>query len=136
MPPCRTKCVIFLPSVDPNDQKKTACYDIDVEVDDTLKTQMNSFLLSTASQQEIAGLDNKVWTQAPLLPSIILLPCIRSGNCSCTHANEKVNFVINEVEMGPKKWPKGRFKHNSSSASLPLSRQAIPHTSTLLNCWL
>ncbi|KFO90476.1 SWI/SNF-related matrix-associated actin-dependent regulator of chromatin subfamily D member 1, partial [Buceros rhinoceros silvestris] len=35
-------------SVDPNDQKKTACYDIDVEVDDTLKTQMNSFLLSTA----------------------------------------------------------------------------------------
>lgn len=50
----------FLPSVDPNDQKKTACYDIDVEVDDTLKTQMNSFLLSTASQQEIATLDNKV----------------------------------------------------------------------------
>lgn len=49
-------------SVDPNDQKKTACYDIDVEVDDTLKTQMNSFLLSTASQQEIAGLDNKVHT--------------------------------------------------------------------------
>ncbi len=35
------------------DQKKTSCYDIDVEVDDTLKTQMNSFLLSTASQQEI-----------------------------------------------------------------------------------
>ncbi|XP_043939753.1 SWI/SNF-related matrix-associated actin-dependent regulator of chromatin subfamily D member 1 [Protopterus annectens] len=47
-------------SVDPNDQKKTACYDIDVEVDDTLKTQMNSFLLSTASQQEIAALDNKI----------------------------------------------------------------------------
>ena len=35
------------------DQKKTACYDIDVEVDDTLKAQMNNFLLSTASQQEI-----------------------------------------------------------------------------------
>ena len=35
------------------EQKKTACYDIDVEVDDTLKTQMNNFLLSTASQQEI-----------------------------------------------------------------------------------
>ncbi|MEE6509161.1 hypothetical protein FKM82_024640 [Ascaphus truei] len=47
-------------SVDPNDQKKTACYDIDVEVDDTLKTQMNSFLLSTSSQQEIAALDNKI----------------------------------------------------------------------------
>ena len=42
------------------DQKKTACYDIDVEVDDTLKTQMNSFLLSTASQQEIQTLDNKI----------------------------------------------------------------------------
>ena len=53
---------MFCNSVDPNDQKKTACYDIDVEVDDTLKTQMNSFLLSTASQQEIAGLDNKVHT--------------------------------------------------------------------------
>ena len=33
------------------EQKKTACYDIDVEVDDNLKAQMNSFLLSTASQQ-------------------------------------------------------------------------------------
>lgn len=53
---------VIFHSVDPNDQKKTACYDIDVEVDDTLKTQMNSFLLSTASQQEIAGLDNKVQT--------------------------------------------------------------------------
>merc|ERR1711915_1143584 len=40
--------------------KKTACYDIDVEVDDTLKTQMNNFLLSTASQQEIQSLDNKI----------------------------------------------------------------------------
>uniref|UniRef100_A0A8C4QZS7 SWI/SNF related BAF chromatin remodeling complex subunit D1 n=1 Tax=Eptatretus burgeri TaxID=7764 RepID=A0A8C4QZS7_EPTBU len=46
--------------VDPNDQKKTACYDVDVEVDELLKTQMNSFLLSTASQQEIASLDNKI----------------------------------------------------------------------------
>lgn len=56
-----------VPSVDPNDQKKTACYDIDVEVDDTLKTQMNSFLLSTASQQEIAALDNKVGIAPPAL---------------------------------------------------------------------
>uniref|UniRef100_A0A8C8BTU1 DM2 domain-containing protein n=2 Tax=Oncorhynchus TaxID=8016 RepID=A0A8C8BTU1_ONCTS len=55
-------------SVDPNDQKKTACYDIDVEVDDTLKTQMNSFLLSTASQQEIAGLDNKTMTDVVANP--------------------------------------------------------------------
>lgn len=57
---CCFKSALLFCSVDPNDQKKTACYDIDVEVDDTLKTQMNSFLLSTASQQEIAGLDNKV----------------------------------------------------------------------------
>jgi hypothetical protein len=35
------------------EQKQTACYDIDVEVDDTLKTKMNNFLRSTASQQEI-----------------------------------------------------------------------------------
>ncbi|XP_043923504.1 SWI/SNF-related matrix-associated actin-dependent regulator of chromatin subfamily D member 3 isoform X5 [Protopterus annectens] len=47
-------------SVDPNDQKKTACYDIDVEVEDPLKTQMSSFLLSTANQQEITALDNKI----------------------------------------------------------------------------
>lgn len=50
-------------SVDPNDQKKTACYDIDVEVEDPLKGQMSSFLLSTANQQEITALDNKVLVQ-------------------------------------------------------------------------
>lgn len=42
------------------ENKQTACYDIDVEVDDTLKNQMNSFLMSTASQQEIQGLDTKI----------------------------------------------------------------------------
>jgi len=47
-------------SVDGTDHKKTACYDIDVETDDTLKTQMNNFLLSTTSQQEIAALDTKI----------------------------------------------------------------------------
>lgn len=49
-----------LSSVDPTDQKKTACYDIDVEVDDPLKGQMNSFLSSTTNQQEIAALEMKV----------------------------------------------------------------------------
>ncbi|GBP51486.1 Brahma-associated protein of 60 kDa [Eumeta japonica] len=44
----------------PHDTKQTACYDIDVEVDDTLKTQMNNFLVSTANQQEIQGLDSKI----------------------------------------------------------------------------
>lgn len=57
---CSFKCLFNFISVDPNDQKKTACYDIDVEVDDPLKSQMNGFLLSTANQQEIASLDNKV----------------------------------------------------------------------------
>jgi len=47
-------------SVEGADQKKTSCYDIDVEVDDNLKTQMNNFLLSTNSQQDIATLDNKI----------------------------------------------------------------------------
>lgn len=72
-PPTTTcKHTVLFYSVDPNDQKKTACYDIDVEVDDTLKTQMNSFLLSTASQQEIAGLDNKVQTKAEQPPAVFL----------------------------------------------------------------
>ncbi|KAA8581575.1 hypothetical protein FQN60_003156 [Etheostoma spectabile] len=47
-------------SVDPTDQKKTACYDIDVEVDDPLKGQMNGFLSSTTNQQEIAALEMKI----------------------------------------------------------------------------
>lgn len=55
-------CVSSLSSVDPTDQKKTACYDIDVEVDDPLKGQMNSFLSSTTNQQEIAALEMKVRT--------------------------------------------------------------------------
>uniref|UniRef100_A0A8D3C3F6 SWI/SNF related BAF chromatin remodeling complex subunit D2 n=1 Tax=Scophthalmus maximus TaxID=52904 RepID=A0A8D3C3F6_SCOMX len=52
--------VSSLSSVDPTDQKKTACYDIDVEVDDPLKGQMNSFLSSTTNQQEIAALEMKI----------------------------------------------------------------------------
>ncbi|XP_059756575.1 LOW QUALITY PROTEIN: SWI/SNF-related matrix-associated actin-dependent regulator of chromatin subfamily D member 2-like [Balaenoptera ricei] len=47
-------------SVDPNDQKKTACYDLDVEVDDPLKAQRSNFLASTTNQQEIASLDVKI----------------------------------------------------------------------------
>ncbi|KAM7350790.1 brahma-associated protein 60 [Cochliomyia hominivorax] len=42
------------------ENKQTACYDIDVEVDDTLKNQMNNFLMSTANTQEIQGLDAKI----------------------------------------------------------------------------
>ncbi|XP_037075566.1 brahma-associated protein of 60 kDa-like [Pollicipes pollicipes] len=54
-------------TVEGAEQKKTACYDIEVEVDDTLKTQMNNFLLSTASQQEIQSLDNKVHETVELI---------------------------------------------------------------------
>lgn len=50
--------------MDPSDQKKTACYDIDVEVEEPLKGQMSSFLLSTANQQEISALDSKVGARA------------------------------------------------------------------------
>jgi len=52
--------VISVEELKQTETKKTACYDIDVEIDDTLKTQMNNFLLSTASQQEIQSLDNKI----------------------------------------------------------------------------
>lgn len=55
-----TQGLAFPGSVDPSDQKKTACYDIDVEVEEPLKGQMSSFLLSTANQQEISALDSKV----------------------------------------------------------------------------
>lgn len=86
---CKIQTSFLCLSVDPNDQKKTACYDIDVEVDDTLKTQMNSFLLSTASQQEIAGLDNKVWKflmwlKASKVVSLFWLDK-QSSKCSAHH---------------------------------------------------
>lgn len=60
-------------SVDPNDQKKTACYDIDVEVDDPLKAQMSNFLASTTNQQEIASLDVKV---SPLGQATVRVSCL------------------------------------------------------------
>lgn len=62
--------------MDPNDHKKTACYDIDVEVEDPLKSQMSSFLLSTANQQEIASLDNKVCSLAATLTPLKLFKLI------------------------------------------------------------
>eukprot|EP00794_Sanderia_malayensis_P003606 gene3606-4115_t len=42
------------------DGKKSTCYNIDVEIDDSLREMMQSFLLSTASQQEISVLDSKI----------------------------------------------------------------------------
>jgi len=49
-----------LVSVDPADAKKQACYDIMVDVDDTLTQQMSTFLLSSNSQHDILELDRKI----------------------------------------------------------------------------
>lgn len=42
------------------DDKNPACFDIELELDDSLRELMQNFLLSTASQQEIAALDAKI----------------------------------------------------------------------------
>ena len=49
-------------SIDPShaEEKKSMCYDIDLELDDGLRDMMQSFLLSTSSQQEIAALESKI----------------------------------------------------------------------------
>ncbi|XP_055862133.1 SWI/SNF-related matrix-associated actin-dependent regulator of chromatin subfamily D member 1-like isoform X4 [Biomphalaria glabrata] len=47
-------------TVEGPDAKKTACYDIDVDIDDSLKHQMNSFVMSTQNQAEITALDSKI----------------------------------------------------------------------------
>lgn len=48
-------------SVEPGENKSVTYWDIGVEVDDTLKQQMNNFLISTVTQQEIMNLDNKIY---------------------------------------------------------------------------
>ncbi|KAF9824187.1 hypothetical protein SFRURICE_002308 [Spodoptera frugiperda] len=57
---CTDPVVIHSHAVEPRARHSETLLDIDVEVDDTLKTQMNNFLLSTANQQEIQGLDSKI----------------------------------------------------------------------------
>ncbi|XP_001638238.3 SWI/SNF-related matrix-associated actin-dependent regulator of chromatin subfamily D member 1 isoform X1 [Nematostella vectensis] len=57
-------------SKDTPENKRVTCYDIDVEVDDTLKAQMHSFLLSTASQNEIATYDNKIYETVETINSL------------------------------------------------------------------
>lgn len=47
-------------NADAPEGKRTACYDIDVEIDDPVRGPMHSFLMSTSSQQEITSLDNKI----------------------------------------------------------------------------
>lgn len=77
-------------SVDPTDQKKTACYDIDVEVEDPLKSQMNSFLSSTTNQQEIAALEMKVTDQKQLrltgYKENCCLKCLTCCHAGCVHS--------------------------------------------------
>lgn len=48
-------------AVDPGETKSVTHWDISVEVDDTLKQQMNNFLVSTVAQQEIMSLDQKIY---------------------------------------------------------------------------
>ena len=43
-----------------NEPKKTNVFELEVEIDDTVKDQMKTFLLSTQSQQEIANHDTKI----------------------------------------------------------------------------
>ncbi|CAI8040401.1 SWI/SNF-related matrix-associated actin-dependent regulator of chromatin subfamily D member 1 [Geodia barretti] len=47
-------------NADAPDQKRTACYDIEVDVDSSLKSQLHSFLMSSSSQQDVNIMDNKV----------------------------------------------------------------------------
>ncbi|KAG9509705.1 Brahma-associated protein of 60 kDa, partial [Fragariocoptes setiger] len=46
---------------DIHEPKRTSVFDIDVEVDDQLKVQMNNFMMSTANIQEIQSLDAKIY---------------------------------------------------------------------------
>jgi SWI/SNF-related matrix-associated actin-dependent regulator of chromatin subfamily D len=52
--------------------RRAVCYDIDVEVDDPLKGKMQSFLMSSANQQEVASLDQKVLETVEQINSIKL----------------------------------------------------------------
>lgn len=47
-------------NADAPDRKRTACYDIEVDVDSSLKSQLHSFLQSSSSQQEVNNLDGKI----------------------------------------------------------------------------
>uniref|UniRef100_A0A915JRI5 DM2 domain-containing protein n=1 Tax=Romanomermis culicivorax TaxID=13658 RepID=A0A915JRI5_ROMCU len=45
---------------DGTEPKRTACYDIDVEIDDPLKNKINQFLTSIQNLNDIATCDNKI----------------------------------------------------------------------------
>jgi hypothetical protein len=92
--------VILYCSVEGAEQKQTACYDIDVEVDDTLKTQMNNFLLSTASQQEIqvtsASLQFRIVVVYSVMPhsSVDGISVLEESTASVFKAEDEVNRFL------------------------------------------
>ncbi|KAL3123262.1 hypothetical protein niasHT_006805 [Heterodera trifolii] len=45
----------------PTENKNTACYDVDVELDDPIKQQQSAFLQSNANVQELMALDHKIY---------------------------------------------------------------------------
>jgi SWI/SNF-related matrix-associated actin-dependent regulator of chromatin subfamily D len=47
-------------NADAPDQKRTACYDIEVDVDSSLKSQLHSFIMSSSNQQDVNVMDNKI----------------------------------------------------------------------------
>lgn len=47
-------------TVESGSEQKKSCYDIDVEIDDPLKQQMSTFIMSGTNQQDIQNLDNKI----------------------------------------------------------------------------
>uniref|UniRef100_A0A914XKI6 DM2 domain-containing protein n=1 Tax=Plectus sambesii TaxID=2011161 RepID=A0A914XKI6_9BILA len=47
--------------VEGTDPKKTACYDIDVEIEDPLKQQMSQFVQTQANAAEISALDQRIY---------------------------------------------------------------------------
>eukprot|EP00731_Ephydatia_muelleri_P030911 Em0022g425a len=59
-------------NADAPEGKRTACYDIEVEIDDPLKSSMHSFLISGTNQQEIATLDNKIYETVEQINNIKL----------------------------------------------------------------
>ena len=55
-----TVSMTHVTSPDAPDSKKLVCYDIDVEVDDPVKSKMQTFVGTPSNQQEISSLDQKV----------------------------------------------------------------------------
>lgn len=55
---------------DAPDRSRTACYDVEVDIDDPVKSQMFSFMTSSSTQQDIASLDTKIHETVEQINSI------------------------------------------------------------------